>query len=504
MTDATTIRIDVATTGAGGSPSARCAVQMDSVTLVADVSTGTTYPASGTVAAVSTVSGAATVVPAGSSPPVLAGAASNAGNTDYAVSVPAGTVDGDLLIVLVASDWDTLANNPIPTGFTSLPTASYDGGSNAHHLAAGWRFASSEPASYTVVIGSGTDSAAAILRVTGAEGTPTIVQAAGSGFVAGSGTVDSPSLSPNGATDLLIAWAAPDGDNGSGAVTLTQPPGMTLETQAESGAWQALAVASLQSPTDPSGTKTWTLDTGGHNEGSTGAISIAPAGGGGGGTTYGASGTVAAVSTVSGSATVVPAGSGTTYTDDFNRPDVNLALESGGAGFWNVLTGTWEIISNELAVTAGSGGLVALGRQPVTTDDNWAEIVFTTLGSASAGPVVRSDSAGNRFYLWRNDGSTWQLYVNNAGSVYRHRSAYSAAAAPGDVARVEANGTTIKGYVNGVERASATDSTITTGKYVGLRIYASAGARFDDFAGGDLGPAALRTAPRVPLRPPAR
>jgi len=40
-----------------------------------------------------------------------------------------------------------------------------------------------------------------------------------------------------------------------------------------------------------------------------------------------------------------------------------------------------------------------------------------------------------------------------------------------DVIRVEVSGSSIKGYINGVEKVSATDTSITTGTRGGIRSY---------------------------------
>jgi hypothetical protein len=101
------------------------------------------------------------------------------------------------------------------------------------------------------------------------------------------------------------------------------------------------------------------------------------------------------------------------------------------------------------------------------------------------GVFARSDVSGNNFYLWRNDGSEWTLFYNIGGN-FTSIGSYTAAGANGDIARIECVGSTIKGYVNGVERVSVTDTQIPTGLYGGLRSAASSTARYDNFAAADL------------------
>lgn len=210
----------------------------------------------------------------GASPPAIGPTTSGSGTANFSLNVPAGTVDGDLLIAINSSDFGTLAANPIPGGFTALSTATYDGGNNAVHIAVGYRIAASEPASYTFTVAASSDSAGALLRITGADGVPTITQVASAAFAAAAGTVDSPTLNPSGSNDLLICFAVTDGANGGGAVTWSEPAGMSLVTTVQSTTWTALGVASLGSPSSPSGAKTWTTSTGNHNAGAAGSIAV--------------------------------------------------------------------------------------------------------------------------------------------------------------------------------------------------------------------------------------
>lgn len=207
----------------------------------------------------------------------VATVASGNGTANFTVSVPAGTTNGDLLIAVNASDWSTLASEDVPAGFTALTTSRYDGGSNKVHIALGYRIASSEPASYTFAGGGGSDSVGAILRITGHDGTPVIAQVAPSALTAGSGSVNAPSITPNASDDLLLCFACTDGANGGGTLTWTPPSGMTEEVDRQSTTFTSLTVASLQSPSTPSGTKTFTASAA-HDAGGTCTISIKSSG----------------------------------------------------------------------------------------------------------------------------------------------------------------------------------------------------------------------------------
>ena len=168
-----------------------------------------------------------------------------------------------------------------------------------------------------------------------------------------------------------------------------------------------------------------------------------------------------------------------TYTDDFNRAD------STNIGNWTEVTDNWSIVSNQLAPGISSTGVVVYAS-PLDTNDHYAEITLSNASASSMGVFARSDVSGNNFYLWRNDGSEWTLFYNIGGN-FTSIGSYTAAGVNGDIARIQCVGTTIKGFVNGVERVSVTDAQIPSGLYTGLRSAASSTARYDNFAAADIG-----------------
>lgn len=167
-----------------------------------------------------------------------------------------------------------------------------------------------------------------------------------------------------------------------------------------------------------------------------------------------------------------------TYTDDFNRPD------STNIGNWTEFVDDWSIKSNQLAPGISATGFVLYGSL-MDTANHYAEIVLSNASGGSMGVLARADINGTNFYLWRNDGVSWNLFHNIGGS-FTGVGSFAGAAVNGDVARVQCVGSTIKGFVNGVERVSVTDTTITTGAYVGIRSSASSTARFDNFVASDV------------------
>src|SRR6478735_6813500 len=189
--------------------------------------------------------------------PTVIGATTATGTATFNVAKPAGITAGMLLIAVRSSDWDTSANQPLPTGFTKLNTASYDGGTNQMHLQIGWKIATgSEPANYSFTVGASSDCVGAILAIDGMDGTPVIVE--GTPIAHTSSTYNAPSVTPNGTDDLLICALTTENGNNATAITLSAPSGMTQQTFAQSGgSWTAMNVSTLASPSNPTGVKTF-------------------------------------------------------------------------------------------------------------------------------------------------------------------------------------------------------------------------------------------------------
>lgn len=168
------------------------------------------------------------------------------------------------------------------------------------------------------------------------------------------------------------------------------------------------------------------------------------------------------------------------FSDDFNRADSSDL----GAG-WVEVSGDWSIVSNQLSPGAAGGTIILRAAGAMASDDHYAQITIAATVAASQGVWCRGNSNISSGYLWRNDGSTWDLFSVVGGS-FTAIGSYAAAAAPGDVAKVQAVGSTIKAFVNGVERVSLTNSHVVTGTSVGIRSESAGALRFDDFAAADV------------------
>lgn len=170
---------------------------------------------------------------------------------------------------------------------------------------------------------------------------------------------------------------------------------------------------------------------------------------------------------------------GPTFSDDFNR-----ANSSDLGSDWVEVSGDWSIISNQLSSGSAGGTIILRAATEMLSSDHYAQMTIATPTTASMGVWCRGNSNISSGYLWRNDGTSWNLFSVSGGS-FTIIGTYAVAAAPGDVARVQADGSTIKGYVNGIERVSVTDTAVATGTSVGIRSESTAVIRFDDFVASE-------------------
>jgi hypothetical protein len=167
-----------------------------------------------------------------------------------------------------------------------------------------------------------------------------------------------------------------------------------------------------------------------------------------------------------------------TYSDDFNRAN------STSIGNWLENTSGWAINNNQLQPDDVPSYVVY--TSPLDTSDQYVEVVISTIATTSLGVFARSNQFGNSFYLWRNDGTSWDLFENDSGSFTAIGNSFAGSASNGDVARIQVQGSTISGYVNGVLRATATNTTITSGLYAGVRNGADSSPRYDNFLASDI------------------
>jgi hypothetical protein len=170
----------------------------------------------------------------------------------------------------------------------------------------------------------------------------------------------------------------------------------------------------------------------------------------------------------------------TSFSDNFDRADST----SLGAG-WVEVSGDWSIVSNRLSSGAAGGTIILRASGAMASNDHYVQATIAATTAASHGVWCRGNSNITSGYLWRNDGSSWNLFSVVGGS-FTVIGTYAVAAVAGDVAKLQAVGSTITAYVNGTLRVSVTDTNVPTGTSVGIRSESVNALRFDDFTAADV------------------
>lgn len=168
-------------------------------------------------------------------------------------------------------------------------------------------------------------------------------------------------------------------------------------------------------------------------------------------------------------------------SDSFTRADNPAAMGTATSGqTWTSSLGTAGIVGNKgyfSAVTGASLGLAYI--RCIANGD--IQVTVSTFGAGTAGLGFRIKDGSN---FWRFRGitasSNYSLSVR-VNDVDTTIGTWATAPVDGDVLKVRCEGSSIKCYVNGVERITVTDATFETEQNAG--IYANnTAARFDDWS----------------------
>jgi hypothetical protein len=168
------------------------------------------------------------------------------------------------------------------------------------------------------------------------------------------------------------------------------------------------------------------------------------------------------------------------FKDSFNRADGAMGAN------WALITGTSALVISSNAVASPDANTNHMRNTTVSSSaDTWTQAKMTVSGASMGVGARFPGTAVETGYIWRYNGSDCQLFAVSAGSYSSIGSSYAAVLAAGSILRIECQGTTIRGLVDGVVRATTTNSSVTTAGVGTLRIGGTAG-RFDDFAMGSL------------------
>jgi len=121
------------------------------------------------------------------------------------------------------------------------------------------------------------------------------------------------------------------------------------------------------------------------------------------------------------------------------------------------------------------------------SNDQFSQITITSAGGATSalGPAVRVQSSGENCYALAAVGATIQLQVESSG-VNSSLASYAYQVVPGDVLRLEVQGTTLTAKLNGKAIITATNSAFTSGAVGILALNTSSPSTGDDWIGGPI------------------
>ena len=175
------------------------------------------------------------------------------------------------------------------------------------------------------------------------------------------------------------------------------------------------------------------------------------------------------------------------YSDNFNRANGSLGSP------WVTLIGAPAIDTNAaIGVTAvvDNGAMYDVA----IADDQFSEVTITSTDTGGlygdGGPATRMSNVGGTYYYkcglsLQGSSATLAIYKNNNGSYTQFGSTVAVATATHTV-KITSIGSTHKGYLDGVEIISGTDTQLTSGR-AGLVFFHDGGvapARGDNWSGG--------------------
>ena len=167
-------------------------------------------------------------------------------------------------------------------------------------------------------------------------------------------------------------------------------------------------------------------------------------------------------------------------SDDFNRADGPL-----GAA-WTVISGAVSIASQ--AANNGPNTNSVARHNTVILADHFAQARATPSGgSGDPAVLVRFSASDMTCYMGRySTGSgAWEIHRYVAGAATRIGFTVDSTPASPWLIRLEAQGSTLRLYGDGVLKVTVTDSTITGNTQVGLRLNAFNNT-IDDFTAGPI------------------
>lgn len=191
----------------------------------------------------------------------------------------------------------------------------------------------------------------------------------------------------------------------------------------------------------------------------------------------------------------------TTISDNFNRADADGLGTSSEGWSWTEVGGDIDIVSNRAQGTPDTPAYARAGSA-LSGNDNYAQCVVTTTsvsGVRQGGPTCRGDASAQTYY-WGSQAAgasttgTFRIYK----VVTSTRTALGTGAThnkSGETKKIEANGSSIAIYNNGVLVESITDTSIASGVYAGISFDRPNNIfQCDDWTAADIAVASSRAA----------
>lgn len=168
-------------------------------------------------------------------------------------------------------------------------------------------------------------------------------------------------------------------------------------------------------------------------------------------------------------------------SDDFNRADGSLGAN------WTTVSGSPSIVSNA-AANGSNANSVARHNTELPSADHYAQADATNPGTGyDEGVLVRFSASAMTCYMGRYSSGTgaWEIHKWVAGTATLLGSLTEAAPASPWTLRLEAQGTALRLYGNGVLKVSLTDSSVAGNLQAGFRLNATSNTA-DNFQAGTL------------------
>lgn len=165
-------------------------------------------------------------------------------------------------------------------------------------------------------------------------------------------------------------------------------------------------------------------------------------------------------------------------TDTFTRADSATTLGSTETGqVWIAASGVWGVSTNRAYKVSGADGSLAITDAGLT--DAFVSAILTRNGTGSNGSpgIVARSSADGAAYYGVDTASGGVRLIKQGAALGSLASSF----ADGDTIGIRVVGTSVKAFVNGVERVAVTDTTNTTGTHAGMRALDDVAPRWDNF-----------------------